>query len=56
VLHDLWQPAADIRAPLICGAIVITLFVLRIPGVRRLAKRLCARLERGASHVNAPYP
>jgi sulfoxide reductase heme-binding subunit YedZ len=40
ILHYLWLVKSDIRVPLLYGAIVVFLLVIRIPQVRKFAGRL----------------
>jgi sulfoxide reductase heme-binding subunit YedZ len=46
VLHFVWLVKSDIREPLIYAAIVATMLLLRIPGVRRMAAQLRGWLKR----------
>jgi sulfoxide reductase heme-binding subunit YedZ len=43
VLHYVWVAKGDIRVPLVYGAIVVALLVIRIPAVRSAASRLRSR-------------
>jgi sulfoxide reductase heme-binding subunit YedZ len=45
IVHYVWQVKADYRQPLLYGAIVALLFVLRLPPVRRTAARVATRLR-----------
>ena len=45
IVHYVWQVKADYRQPLLYGAIVALLFVLRLPPVRRAAARVGVRLH-----------
>jgi sulfoxide reductase heme-binding subunit YedZ len=40
VVHDVWLVKSDIRVPLLYGAIVVLLLLLRLPRVRRAAGRV----------------
>lgn len=40
IVHYVWLVKSDIRIPLLYGALVLTLLILRIPAVRRTASRL----------------
>ena len=56
VIHFLWLVKADIREPLLFGAIVATLLLLRTPRVRRalvnLRYRLSGRTSPGISKTS----
>lgn len=45
IVHFVWLVKADIRRPLMYGAVVALLFVLRLPPVRRKISRLHSRLR-----------
>lgn len=40
IVHYVWLVKSDIRIPLLYGAVVLTLLVLRIPAVRRRASKM----------------
>jgi len=44
VVHYVWLVKSDIREPLVYGAIVVGLLIARIPGIRKFASSLRARL------------
>jgi sulfoxide reductase heme-binding subunit YedZ len=48
VIHSTWLVKSGARVPLLCGAVVVTLLVLRIPKVRHAAAGLGDRLRRRA--------
>ena len=48
VLHYLWLVKADLREPLLYGAILAVLLVLRIPAIARRTERGRRRPQRGA--------
>ncbi len=47
VAHFAWQVKADLRAPLLYGAVVVLLLIIRIPGIREAVGRFYRRLKRG---------
>jgi sulfoxide reductase heme-binding subunit YedZ len=59
VIHFVWLVKSDIREPLLYGAVVIFLLLLRIPILRRVAslKHWLSRLEaRGSKPADKPKP
>lgn len=46
ILHYVWLVKSDIREPLAWGALLLLLFVARIPRVRRVASNLRYRLQK----------
>jgi sulfoxide reductase heme-binding subunit YedZ len=44
IVHFVWLVKSDIRRPLIYGAVVVLLLVLRTPWVRRMARKFRSRL------------
>jgi DMSO/TMAO reductase YedYZ heme-binding membrane subunit len=51
VVHFVWLVKSDIREPLLYGAVVIVLLLVRVPGVRKATSNLGNRLiTRRRSH------
>lgn len=46
IFHFVWLVKSDIREPLIWGAVLAVLLILRVPPVRRVASRLRYRFKR----------
>jgi methionine sulfoxide reductase heme-binding subunit len=56
VIHFVWLVKSDIREPLMYGAAVAGLLLLRLPFVRRAITSLRYRLVRGRRAADAPAP
>ena len=54
VLHFVWLVKSDIREPLLYGAVVVLLLVLRIPRVRHAVSHFRSWLKRKNIHQKAP--
>jgi DMSO/TMAO reductase YedYZ heme-binding membrane subunit len=45
IVHYVWLVKADIREPLLYGAVVVVLLVMRVPFIRQAVSRLRNRLQ-----------